>query len=178
VFAHPLQAFAPSLLPLFTNHAESPVCAFVLQGNVGLIFTKGDLKEVRDEITKYKVGAPARVGLVAPIDVVVPPGNTGLDPSQTSFFQVRRLCCLLVGLLIEYAHGLVTECTPVDWLQSELKVGSFRLFQGSLVTEYAHGLWLQSRIVLVRQLLQGDCGLFLVGKAAEYLHTCAVRSWY
>lgn len=36
----------------------------------------------------YQVGAPARVGLVAPIDVVVPPGNTGLDPSQTSFFQV------------------------------------------------------------------------------------------
>lgn len=35
-----------------------------------------------------QVGAPARVGLVAPIDVVVPPGNTGLDPSQTSFFQV------------------------------------------------------------------------------------------
>lgn len=35
-----------------------------------------------------QVGAPARVGLVAPVDVVVPPGNTGLDPSQTSFFQV------------------------------------------------------------------------------------------
>jgi len=35
-----------------------------------------------------QVGAPARVGLVAPIDVVVQPGNTGLDPSQTSFFQV------------------------------------------------------------------------------------------
>ncbi|KAJ8443887.1 hypothetical protein Cgig2_032711 [Carnegiea gigantea] len=58
-----------------------------LVGNVGLIFTKGDLKEVSEEIAKYKVGAPARVGLVAPIDVVVPPGNTGLDPSQTSFFQ-------------------------------------------------------------------------------------------
>ena len=38
-----------------------------------------------------QVGAPARVGLIAPIDVVVPPGNTGLDPSQTSFFQVCNL---------------------------------------------------------------------------------------
>lgn len=29
---------------------------FVLdQGNVGLIFTKGDVKEVRDEIAKHKV---------------------------------------------------------------------------------------------------------------------------
>ncbi|KAE9463602.1 hypothetical protein C3L33_04504, partial [Rhododendron williamsianum] len=59
----------------------------LLVGNVGLIFTKGDLKEVSEEVAKYKVGAPARVGLVAPIDVIVPPGNTGLDPSQTSFFQ-------------------------------------------------------------------------------------------
>ncbi|KAG5007094.1 hypothetical protein JHK85_025636 [Glycine max] len=33
-----------------------------------------------------EVGALAHVGLVAPIDVVVPLGNTGLDPSQTSFF--------------------------------------------------------------------------------------------
>ncbi|XVF24062.1 hypothetical protein REPUB_Repub13aG0094400 [Reevesia pubescens] len=71
------QAF-PNLIPL-------------LQGNVGLIFTKGDLKEVGEEVAKYKVGAPARVGLVAPIDVVVPPGNTGLDPSQTYFFQVLNI---------------------------------------------------------------------------------------
>ena len=35
-----------------------------------------------------QVGAPARVGLVAPVDVTVPAGNTGLDPSQTNFFQV------------------------------------------------------------------------------------------
>lgn len=29
---------------------------FILnQGNVGLIFTKGDLKEVREEVAKYKV---------------------------------------------------------------------------------------------------------------------------
>ena len=45
--------------------------------------------QLRDEVNKYKVGAPARVGLVAPNDVVVPAGNTGLDPSQTSFFQAR-----------------------------------------------------------------------------------------
>ena len=47
------------------------------------------LLQLRDEVAKYKVGAPARVGLVAPNDVIVPSGNTGLDPSQTSFFQVR-----------------------------------------------------------------------------------------
>jgi large subunit ribosomal protein LP0 len=60
-------------------------------GNVGLIFTKGDLNEVRRMIDEFKVGAPARVGLVAPNDVTVPAGNTGMDPSQTSFFQVLNI---------------------------------------------------------------------------------------
>ncbi|XVF69977.1 hypothetical protein PTKIN_Ptkin11bG0124300 [Pterospermum kingtungense] len=27
----------------------------LLQGNMGLVFTKGDLKEVKDEVAKYKV---------------------------------------------------------------------------------------------------------------------------
>lgn len=35
------------------------LCVYVMvcliQGNVGLIFTKGDLKEVREEVAKYKV---------------------------------------------------------------------------------------------------------------------------
>jgi len=62
-----------------------------LVGNVGLVFTKGDLSEVRSQIAKFVVGAPARVGLVAPNDVVVPAGNTGLDPSQTNFFQALNI---------------------------------------------------------------------------------------
>jgi large subunit ribosomal protein LP0 len=60
-------------------------------GNVGLVFTKGDLSEVRSTIDKFKVGAPARMGLVAPNDVMIPAGSTGMDPSQTSFFQVLNI---------------------------------------------------------------------------------------
>ncbi|CAM0874638.1 unnamed protein product [Alopecurus aequalis] len=89
----------------------------LLQGNVGLIFTKADLKEVREEIAKYKVGAPARVGLVAPIDVVVPPGNTGLDPSQTSFFQV-------LNIPTKINKGTVEIVAAVDLIKKGEKVGS------------------------------------------------------
>ncbi|EEF36740.1 60S acidic ribosomal protein P0 [Ricinus communis] len=89
----------------------------LLVGNVGLIFTKGELKEVREEIAKYKVGAPARVGLIAPIDVVVPPGNTGLDPSQTSFFQV-------LNIPTKINKGTVEIITPVDIIKKGEKVGS------------------------------------------------------
>lgn len=55
--------------------------------NVGIVFTKEALADVKEEIEKHKVGAPARTGLVAPVDVMVPAGNTGMDPSQTTFFQ-------------------------------------------------------------------------------------------
>ncbi|CAL5363789.1 unnamed protein product [Camellia sinensis] len=89
----------------------------LLQGNVGLIFTKGDLKEVSEEVAKYKVGAPARVGLVAPCDVVVPPGNTGLDPSQTSFFQV-------LNIPTKINKGTVEIITPVELIKKGDKVGS------------------------------------------------------
>lgn len=89
----------------------------LLVGNVGLIFTKGDLKEVREEVAKYKVGAPARVGLVAPIDVVVPPGNTGLDPSQTSFFQV-------LNIPTKINKGTVEIVAPVELIHKGEKVGS------------------------------------------------------
>ncbi|XP_010517390.1 PREDICTED: 60S acidic ribosomal protein P0-1-like [Camelina sativa] len=89
----------------------------LLQGNVGLIFNKGDLKEVSEEVAKYKVGAPARVGLVAPIDVVVQPGNTGLDPSQTSFFQV-------LNIPTKINKGTVEIITPVELIKKGDKVGS------------------------------------------------------
>ncbi|WKA01116.1 hypothetical protein VitviT2T_019414 [Vitis vinifera] len=89
----------------------------LLVGNVGLIFTRGDLKEVSEEVAKYKVGAPARVGLVAPIDVIVPPGNTGLDPSQTSFFQV-------LNIPTKINKGTVEIITPVELIRKGDKVGS------------------------------------------------------
>ncbi|EFJ38349.1 hypothetical protein SELMODRAFT_437282 [Selaginella moellendorffii] len=89
----------------------------LLVGNVGLIFTKGDLKEVREEVAKYKVGAPARVGLVAPIDVTIPPGSTGLDPSQTSFFQV-------LNIPTKINKGTVEIVSSVELIKKGEKVGS------------------------------------------------------
>jgi len=38
-----------------------------------------------------KIQAPARVGSVAPLDVIVPAGNTGMEPTKTSFFQALAI---------------------------------------------------------------------------------------
>jgi len=111
----------------------------LLVGNVGLIFTKGDLKEVREEVAKYKVGAPARVGLVAPVDVVVPPGNTGLDPSQTSFFQV-------LNIPTKINKGTVEIITPVELIKKGEKVGSSEaaLLAKLGIRPFSYGLIVQS----------------------------------
>lgn len=60
-------------------------------------------------VFRYKVGAPARVGLVAPVDVKIPAGPTGMDPSQTSFYQVssRKAAGGISALLQE--HGMPAD---------------------------------------------------------------------
>lgn len=62
-----------------------------LRGNVGFVFTKGNMKEIRDSILQNKVPAPARAGSVAQVGVTIPAGLTGMEPTQTSFFQALNI---------------------------------------------------------------------------------------
>lgn len=62
-----------------------------IKGNVGFVFTRGDLVEVRDKLLENKVRAPARAGAIAPLSVVIPAQNTGLPPEKTSFFQALSI---------------------------------------------------------------------------------------
>jgi len=60
-------------------------------GNVGFVFTKEDLSEIRKKLLENKRGAPAKAGAVAPVDVKLPPQNTGMGPEKTSFFQALQI---------------------------------------------------------------------------------------
>lgn len=59
--------------------------------NVGMVFLKGDLVEIRDLLLENKVKAPARAGAIAPLDVKVPAQATTLGPEKTSFFQALQI---------------------------------------------------------------------------------------
>lgn len=72
-----------------------------IRGNIGFVFTNGDLPSIRTELESNRVPAPARVGAIAPINVVVPPGPTGCDPGQTSFFQALQIATKIVKGQIE-----------------------------------------------------------------------------
>jgi len=60
-------------------------------GNVGLVFTKGDLSDIRDLVQSLRVPAAAKAGILAPKDVFVPKGMTTLEPTKTSFLQALNI---------------------------------------------------------------------------------------
>jgi large subunit ribosomal protein LP0 len=62
-----------------------------IRGNVGFVFTNDDLSLIKKSLEDQKVSAAAKVGNISSVDVFVPPGMTGLDPSQTSFFQALNI---------------------------------------------------------------------------------------
>jgi len=63
----------------------------LIEGNVGLLFFDSDIKAMRDEVEAETLPCAAKVGIVAPCDVMVSAGPTGCDPTQTAFFQLLEI---------------------------------------------------------------------------------------
>lgn len=78
-----------------------------VRGNIGFVFTNEDLNVVRKIVLENKVPAAAKQGSIAPIDVVVPPGPTGLDPGQTAFFQALNIATKIARGSIEIVNSVV-----------------------------------------------------------------------
>ncbi|CUM48972.1 unnamed protein product [Debaryomyces tyrocola] len=87
-----------------------------VRGNVGFIFTNSDLKTIRDTIVSNVVAAPAKAGAVAPKDVWIPAGNTGMEPGKTSFFQA-------LGVPTKIARGTIEIVSDVRVVETNTKVG-------------------------------------------------------
>jgi len=87
-----------------------------VRGNIGFVFTDGDLKEVREIIVANKIAAPARAGAFAPKDVTVPAGNTNMEPGKTSFFQA-------LGIPTKIARGTIEIVSDVKVVVAGTRVG-------------------------------------------------------
>ncbi|KAJ5448337.1 Ribosomal protein L10/acidic P0 [Penicillium cf. griseofulvum] len=88
-----------------------------VRGNVGFIFTNGDLKSTKEKILANRVAAPARAGAVAPDDVWIPAGNTGMEPGKTAFFQA-------LGVPTKIARGTIEIVSDLKLVEAGNKVGA------------------------------------------------------
>jgi len=86
-------------------------------GNIGFIFTNGDLAEVRVIVEENVRPAPARIGSIAPSDVIVPAGPTGCDPGQTAFFQTLQIATKIT-------KGQIEMTTNTHLIKAGEKVGA------------------------------------------------------
>jgi len=93
-----------------------------LRLNIGMIFTNGDFNDVKEILDGQVREAPARVGAIAPKQVVVPAGPTGMDPKQTSFFQALSIATKIVKAQIEIVNPvtLIEEGDKITASQAAL----------------------------------------------------------
>ncbi|XP_060898152.1 large ribosomal subunit protein uL10 [Labrus mixtus] len=109
-----------------------------IKGNVGFVFTKEDLAEVRDLLLANKVPAAARAGAIAPCEVTVPAQNTGLGPEKTSFFQA-------LGITTKISRGTIEILSDVDLIKTGDKVGASEatLLNMLNISPFSYGLNIQ-----------------------------------
>jgi len=93
-----------------------------LTGNTNLIFSNGDLGEVKAILDGEVRPSPAKAGMIAPDDVTIPAGATGLDPRQTSFFQTLQIQTKIVKAQIDIvvAKQVIFTGEKIDSTQAAL----------------------------------------------------------
>jgi len=100
-----------------TNNPQLEQLLPLVWGNVGFVFAKGDLPEVKKILASNRVEAPARAGAISPCKVIVPAMNTGLEPTQTSFFQA-------LNIPTKIARGQIEIVQDITLLEEGQKVGA------------------------------------------------------
>jgi len=77
-----------------------------VQGNIGFIFAQTcTLDDIREVLKKHRRDSAAKAGQQSMVDLNLPSGPTGMDPSQTAFFQALNIGTKIVKGQIE----LVTD---------------------------------------------------------------------
>jgi len=109
-----------------------------IKGNIGFVFTKGELTEVRQKILENKVAAPAKAGAIAPLDVKIPAQNTGLGPEKTSFFQA-------LSIPTKISRGTIEILNEVNLVRTGEKVGASEatLLNMLKISPFSYGLIIQ-----------------------------------
>ncbi|KAI9098292.1 ribosomal protein L10-domain-containing protein [Phlyctochytrium arcticum] len=128
-----------ALRNMVADHPHYEKLLSVIKGNVGFVFTKADLKDIREKLTSDRVQAPAKAGAIAPVDVTIPAGNTGMEPGKTSFFQA-------LGIPTKIAKGTIEIVNDVPLIVAGTKVGASEatLLNMMNISPFTYGLTVQA----------------------------------
>jgi len=91
------------------NHPEWESLIPYMVGNIGFVFTCGELDAIEQVIKEFVKPASAKAGVIAPCSCTIPKGPTGLDPAQTSFFQALNIATKINKGSIE----IINDCTVI-----------------------------------------------------------------
>jgi len=124
------------------NLERNPKWAAILPAivrNIGLVFTEGDLSSIRDVLTSARVPAAAKVGIIAPQTVVIPKGQTSLEPTKTSFLQALNIASKI-------NKGTIEIINDVTLIKEGDKVGpsEAQLLQMLDIRPFTYGLTVES----------------------------------
>lgn len=92
---------------LQAGHEQHPECGMDklrtnIQGNIGFIFAQTcTLDDIRDCLKLHRKESAAKAGMLSMVDLNLPSGPTGMDPSQTNFFQALNIGTKIVKGTIE-----------------------------------------------------------------------------
>lgn len=107
----------------------------LIRNKVGLIFTNESVFELKPKLETFKVTAAAKLGAIAPVDVIIPPGSTGMDPSQIGFFHA-----LQISTKIDKGMIAITKDYQVCFAGKKIGTSQVALLQKMGMKPFTYGM--------------------------------------
>jgi len=85
----------------WTQDPKLEVLKDLMKLNIGLIFSDENYMDLRTKVEAEVVKQPARTGVIAPCDVVIPAGPTGIEVGKIDLFHKLNISCKTVKSAIE-----------------------------------------------------------------------------
>jgi len=120
---------------LMVERPELEAMLAKLKLNVALVFTHGDLSEVKTAIESNKMPSAAKAGALSQVDLTLEKGVTSLEPSQTSFLQA-----LNIGTKITKGQIEIINDTPILHKGVRVDASQAALLQKLAILPFAYGL--------------------------------------
>jgi len=120
--------------------------------NVGLIFSEEPYMELREKVEAEKIKMPARTGIPAPCNVVLPVGPTGIEVGKIDLFHKLNIQCKTVKSAIEINKEvqIITKGEKVTEGATQMcKILQIVPFEYSLTFQYVYieGVILDQEII-------------------------------